>query len=196
MFRLFMNRFGNYIYYIIIAVVSILAVFILPMLGSELGLKWNIPNTIIGWIVYITCALLIALANMLIFHSFIKQAELNVKSNEHYKEACQILLDLELKNPKAQALPRSPKQWKAQTYGTKGTTLFIFSIFGVVALSNAVLRFDINSLVSYIITIILALIFGIIQMKITEQYWIDEYYKYAKYKLNESKRSDLNGLES
>lgn len=40
--------FNQYLYYILIAIVSVLAILVFPMLGSELGLSLDIPNTAAG----------------------------------------------------------------------------------------------------------------------------------------------------
>jgi hypothetical protein len=53
--------------YIIIGILSALAVFFLPMLGSTAGLAFMLPNTAAGWIVYIITKVCIVAINVMIF---------------------------------------------------------------------------------------------------------------------------------
>lgn len=78
--------------------------------------------------------------NILIFHNFILQARVNVRNDSYYLEANEIVQRQELK--KKEKPPRSPNQWRKQTYGRKGVFLFITSILSVFALTQAILTFD------------------------------------------------------
>ena len=148
------------------------------MIGSTVGLGWNIPDTVVGWIVWVGSKLIVSTLNVLIFHCFMCQAKINVKDNENYKKAREILTDVNLKEIK----PRSPGKWNAEQYGKKGVTIFITSSLAVVALTQAVLTFDYISMLTYLFTIIMGLIFGILQMKTAEEYWTREYLEYALYR--------------
>ena len=85
------DRIKQNLYYIIIGIVSFLSVAFLPMVGSTIGLEWKLPDTTAGWIVWVVSRLIIATINVLIFHSFMEQAKLNVKDDAHYIEAREIL---------------------------------------------------------------------------------------------------------
>ena len=163
------------IYYIIIAIISFITVAFLPMVGSTVGLQWNLPNTTVGWIVWAVTRLVISIINVLLFYSFMEQAKLNVKDNERYKEANEILL----KSKKKEHEPKSPSKWQAEQYGKKATKIFLGSAMSVVAFGQAILSYDWVSMLSYIFTLAMGLIFGIMQMKKAETYWTTEYYAYA-----------------
>ena len=163
-------------YYIIIGIISLIAVFFLPMVGSEANLAWKLPNTFVGWIVYVTTKLLIASINMLLFYCFMEQAKVNIKDNENYKKANEILL----KNlNKKELMPMGPDAWVKKQYGTKGITIFATTILSAVGLTQAILTFDWISMLTYMFTIIMGVIFGVIQMSNAEIYWTEEYYQYA-----------------
>lgn len=167
----------QYQYYVLIAVISLFALFFLPMLGSAAGLTWVIPTTAIGWIVYLVSKLLIAILNILIFYCFSQQGKVNVSKTPRYLEANEILLhELHLKELE----PRSPKQWSTQIYSKKGLTIFLTSVVSTVSLTQAVLTFDLVSMLTYLFTIVIGVIFGILQMNSAETYWEEEYYHYAK----------------
>lgn len=162
-------------YYILIGIISFISVAFLPMVGSTVGLDWKLPDTPTGWVVWAISRLIIATINVLIFYSFMEQAKLNVAKDPHYIEATEILL----KAKKADHTPRSPRKWQALQYGKRGTKIFISSALSVVALGQAILSFDWVSMLAYIFTIAMGVVFGVLQMKKAEAYWTDEFYRYA-----------------
>ena len=162
-------------YYILIGIISFISVAFLPMVGSTVGLGWKLPDTPTGWVVWAISRLIIATINVLIFYSFMEQAKLNVAKDPHYIEATEILL----KAKKADHTPRSPRKWQALQYGKRGTKIFISSAMSVVALGQAILSFDWVSMLAFIFTIAMGIVFGILQMKKAEAYWTDEFYRYA-----------------
>ena len=162
-------------YYIIIAVISFISVVFLPMLGSTLGLGWKLPDTTAGWVVWGASRAIVATINVLLFHSFMEQAKLNIKDDEHYKEARDILVKVKKKEHK----PKSPAQWNAAQYGKKGVSLFLASAMSVVAIGQAVLSYEWTTALAYLFTLSMGIIFGIMQMKKAENYWTTEYYEYA-----------------
>ena len=162
-------------YYILIGIISFISVAFLPMVGSTVGLGWKLPDTPTGWVVWAISRLIIATINVLIFYSFMEQAKLNVAKDPHYIEATEILL----KAKKADHKPRSPQKWQALQYGKRGTKIFISSALSVVALGQAILSFDWVSMLAFVFTIAMGIVFGVLQMKKAEAYWTDEFYRYA-----------------
>lgn len=171
-----MDKVRQWMYYFIIGIVSLIALCFLPMIGSSVGLGWNLPNTFVGWVVWVTVKLIVAVLNVLIFHCFMMQAKINIKDNERYIEAQSILRVNKVK----EFIPRSPAAWNKQQYGTKGITIFITTGLSTVALTQAMLTFDWMSMLTYLFTIVMGLIFGIMQMKVAEDYWTDEFWQYAQ----------------
>lgn len=171
------DKWRQFQYYVIIGVTSLVALFFLPMIGSEAGLAWAVPTTVAGWVVYVTSKLLVATINILIFHCFIQQAKINIQDDPKYIEATEIL-DKAF-NHDTESL-RSPGEYLRATYGKKGVTIFVTSVLSAVGLTQAVLTFDWISMLTYFFTILMGIIFGILQMNQTEEYWTMEYWKYAK----------------
>lgn len=160
-----------------IAVVSLCAMFVIPCFGSTVGMEWNFPNSVVGWIVFITSKLTVAIVNILIFHGFIKQSRINIRDNPAYLEAMQILNDVGRKT----YTPRSLAEINKKEYGHKMITIFISSMFSAFSFSQAILTFDITSLISYSITVLFGIIFGLLEMKKYEDYYTHEFVDYAKY---------------
>lgn len=178
----FKEKCANNAYYIVIAILSLLALTFLPLLGSTVGLALNLPTTTAGWIVYVVTKLIVCVLNMMIFHSFVKQAKINVRDDKNFKEANEIL---EKNKPKGY-VPRSPHKFLGIIYGKKGTTVFGSSLLSVIALGQALLTFDFASFISYLLTIIMGCVFGFLTMKQNEVYWTSEYLDYARKILKEN----------
>lgn len=178
-----MNEFKQKInlnfYYCLIFILSLLVLFVAPMfspnVNSDAALGFDVPKTPVGWAIYIVTKLFVACVNLLLFHCFVKQARLNILDNENYKKACEILRKY-LPN---EYHPRSERQYFSQLYRKKGILIFLTSVLSAVVLTNAVMAFDLTSFVTYVITILMGLVLGVMKMKDVESYWTGEFYDYA-----------------
>lgn len=173
--RTFMNR---YLYYALIFVLSLICLFFLPMLGTELGMEFLLPNTAIGWIIFVFSNLCAATLNVLMFHFFIKQGKINIKDDPAYLAANKLLQENELTEIQ---LPLSPHAWHSKQYRNKGITLFVFTVLGTISFGQAILVFNLVKFLSQLITLMFGLVFGFMEMKSTEEYWTVEYPEYANY---------------
>lgn len=188
-------------YYCLIFLLSLLVMTVAPMFSpganTDLGIAAIFPHTPIGWAVYICTKLFVGVVNLLLFHCFVKQARINIKDNVKYIEACKIY---EIYHPK-EYNPRSPKEYFGQLYRRKGIMIFLTSILSAVVLTNAILSFDLTAFVTYCMTILMGLVFGILKMKEVEAYWIGEFYDSAiklknKYKKQEDLAYGYTGIRS
>lgn len=170
------TRVTDYMYYGIIGIVSLLAVVFLPFVGSVAGIGWNLPNTIVGWIVFVVSKLCVAAINILLFHSFIKQSRLNIRNDPKYLEAVELLRLVSLST----YTPRSLKELNTQEYRTKLITIFITSLVSAFSIGQALLTFDWMSFLSYLFTVTMGIVFGILEMKKYEDYYTGEYLDYAR----------------
>lgn len=169
------DQLNQHIYYVLIFLLSAIALFVAPLFGSNLGLTLAFPQTKAAWVVYVTVKLFVAMINVLLFHCFVRQAKLNVKDDPRFKEAQRIMGKLRQTVQHA----RSPHTYFGQLYRRKGTTIFATTLLSAVVLTNAILTWDITSLITYATTVVMGLIFGILKMKDVEVYWTEEYYVFA-----------------
>ena len=176
------KHLDQYLYYWIVAVISLVALFFLPFVGSAAGLELALPNTTAGWIVYVGTKLIVAAINVLMYHCFFQQSRVNVKEDKRYQEALTILDQLKVK----EQVFRSPEEFVRSSYLKKGTTVFITTLLGAFSLGQALLVFDLIMFLTYLFTIIMGLIFGVLSMKSAEIYWTDELWHYAKKKQKEA----------
>lgn len=170
------EKWKLYQYYIIIGVLSLITLFFLPMVGTEVGIAFILPNTAAGWVVYVITKLSVAAINLLIFHCFVKQAKVNIKDNEKFLQAQEILSVIDNKED----MPQSPKEFFKDIYGKKSIAVFMTSILSAIGLTQAILTYDAISMLTYLITVIFGVIFGVLQMNTVEAFWTDTYWRYAK----------------
>ena len=150
-------------------------------------MAFTFPTTPAGWVVYITQQAIMALVNILIFHSFICQSYINVKDNPNYIQA----RDIFHKDNK-EYIPLTLAQFNRKEYGRKGVFIFIGTLLGGFALTQAILSYDYIRMLAYLFTIILGIIFGVYEMKKYEEYLTYEYLQSALYyqKKEEEKRME------
>ena len=170
------QKIREWLYYILVGVISIVMLVFMPMLGTTAGLQWVLPTTTAGWIVYVISKLCSAGFNISLFHCFNKQGKLNIQHNPNYIEARKLLKQYDHQ----ESSPRSPHEYHKDIYGKKGLTIFLTTLLGTVGLSQAILTFDGKEFLVQLIALILGLIMGILQMKDTETFWTEEYLEYAK----------------
>ena len=172
-------------YYCLIFLLSLVVMTVAPMfspaINTDLGIAAVFPHSPIGWAIYVCTKLFVGIVNLLLFHCFVKQARINIKDNARYIAACKIY---EMYHPREYS-PRGPKQYFGQLYRKKGIMIFATSILSAVVLTNAILAFDLTAFVTYCVTILMGLIFGILKMKEVESYWTGEFYEYALKKQQE-----------
>lgn len=170
------KHFDIYLNYWIIGLVSLIALFFLPFAGSAAGLQLVLPNTPAGWIVYCGTKIIVAAINVLLFHCFFQQSKVNVRDDARYREALTILDKLRVK----EQTWLSPEQFTRKSYRNKGTTIFFTTILGAFSLTQALLVFDLIMFLTYLFTILMGLIFGVLNMKSAELYWTNDMWYYAK----------------
>lgn len=166
-----------YLYYILVGVLSFIALVFLPFFGSEVGMGFSFPTTPAGWIVYIVQQALMSLVNILIFHSFVCQAFVNVRDNPNYQKAKAIFNSF----TDTEYIPLTLKQFNRKEYGKKGVAIFLGTLLGGFALTQAILAYDYIRMLAYLFTIIFGVIFGVYEMKKYEEYLTDEYLQSALY---------------
>lgn len=163
------------LYYIIIAVLSIGVLIVFPFLRSDFEAGWGFPTTSAGWFLFWFEKISVTAINLTIFTAFKKQGKLNILNDSNFKKAQELMNKVKCKVFK----PLSPAQYQLRSYGKKGTTLAISTLASLVAITNMLLRFNYNALISYAVTIVMAIVFGIFAMKSDEVYWTTDYYFYA-----------------
>lgn len=173
------KQFGQWlrqnIYPIIIALASLLVLVFFPMIGSGAVIGTLIPTGTAAILFWTLKGLTVAL-NLAIFSAFRAQAKQDISDHPNYIEARRLLAKHKPKGYK----PLSPAQFGAKQWGIKGTTLALSTGVTTIALTNIILNYDWVTAVSCLITIIMAIIFGLLNMATEETYWTDDFLQYAR----------------
>ena len=167
-------------YFIIIGLISMLAVFLPPLfmgcLSSDIGLAF--PKTLEGWILYSIMNVSTAIANISLLVLFKLQAKKNARKNENFVKANEILNKLAGK--KEVFIPRSPAKMDAGDYTKKVLAIVASTFTASITLTSLILSFDWMTLLSCLVSIIITLCISWITMINNEIYWTEEYLLYAE----------------
>lgn len=183
------EAFKNVSLYIIIALISIIVVFIVPLLSGCLhgDIGMNFPTTMEGWILYWTINGGTTAGNIALFVLFKTQAKINCKKHPNYIKANEIL---KKHREEKGFIPRSPNEMNLKEYMTKISMIVIFSVMSFIAITNLVISFDFITFLSCALSTIVALFMGWVTMIKNEAYWTDEYLEYALYIDKQSKNEE------
>lgn len=167
-------------YFIIIGLISMLAVFLPPLfmgcLSSDIGLAF--PKTVEGWILYAIMNVSTAIANISLLVLFKLQAKKNARKNENFVKANDILN--KLAGRKEVFIPRSPAKMDAGDYTRKILAIVASTFTASITLTSLILSFDWMTLLSCLVSIIITLCISWITMINNEIYWTEEYLLYAE----------------
>lgn len=181
----------QHVYYVVVFLASFIILVFFPMIGSSAS-GWAFESyNASDWAFFIGTKLLVSALNFTIFFSFCKQGEYNSRDTESYKKALSLLNMAK----STEVIPKSPRQWKRQQYLTKGLTLSITSMATLCIFTDIVLHYDWLALISYAITIVSAIIFGLLEMSTSEDYWTRTFLEYAEYKTKHSESNDTKEVK-
>lgn len=187
------NAIKNYLYYMLIGLISFIAVAFLPLLNSEVDIGFDFPKTPAAMLLWATSRIAVSLLNVLIFHCFVKQGDINTKDDENRIEAEKMLSIVE----KAEQLrPRSPKEFFVKEYGKKVPTLLLSTALSLIAFGPAILTFDLVTFLSYLFTVCTSVIFGVIEKFKVEDYYRIELLKYAMFEIEKIREKELEEKKS
>ena len=168
------EAFRQYKNYGIIIVLTLITVTLFPLLGTQVGMEANYPTTVTGWIVWVVIKIALCVDNIFIFQAFVDQAELNVQNEQRYIEARDIVRKYRIGKYK----PMSPEERRKKIFSKKVIITILTAMISV-ALTEAILRYNFADLIAYTISMIMAVVFGILSMADQEKYWVEEFYDYA-----------------
>lgn len=167
-------------YFIIIGLISMLAVFIPPLfmgcLSSDIGLAF--PKNAAGWILWCVLNVSTAIANICLLVLFKLQAKKNARKDPNFIKANEIMN--KLAGQKEVFIPRSPLKMNATDYTRKVVCIVISTFTASITLTSLILSFDWMTLLSCLVSIIVTLCISWVTMINNEIYWTEEYLLYAE----------------
>lgn len=188
-----MDKVRQYLYYILVGVISFLALAFLPMLGSSQDISWGLPQTSAAWAVWIVSRVAASVLNVLIYHCFIRQGELNTRQNEDRQKAEKMLNKLDKNKEKK---PIGPAKFLARQYIRKVPMIAASTFLSLLAFGPALLMFDFVVLIVYLFSVIISIVFGILEMKHVEEYYTVGLLEYAEWRVkNEENMEEICRLK-
>lgn len=172
-----MKKFEQYAYYLLIGIISFIALAFLPMLTSSFDVGYELPKTKAAWLLWAGSRAAVSILNILIFHCFVKQGNVNTKNDPNRIEAEKIL---SIATEEEEYKPKSPKKFLFGEYSKKVPSILFSTALSLVAFGEAILKFDPVTFLSYLFTVIMAIVFGVLEMFKVEEYYKVEMLKYAK----------------
>ena len=172
-----MKRFEQYAYYLLIGIISFVSLAFLPMLTSSFDVGYELPKTKAAWLLWAGSRAAVSILNILIFHCFVKQGNVNTKNDPNRLEAEKIL---SIVTEEEEYKPKSPKEFLFGEYSKKVPSILFSTALSLVAFGEAILKFDPVTFLSYLFTVIMAIVWGILEMFKVEEYYKVEMLKYAK----------------
>ena len=189
------KNWGRYLYYIVCGVIMFAVLVFVPMLGSPgVTLQMLFPTTAAGWITWSISKGATVAMNLMILHCLIQQGKLNVSNTANYIAARDLLTQAENK----EEVPQSPSQHYAGVYGKKMVSLSITTVLSLIGFGSSALVFSLPVFIAQLISVVIAVSFGVFQMKQEEDWWSNDYLRYAKYYTmkQEQKKNDLQSNNS
>lgn len=176
------KKLKDNMYGVIVIVLSLFVLIVFPLIGSSAD-GWLFDSyTTSDWIYFIGSKVIISAFNLVIFISLKRQGELNVRNHPKYIEACEILS----RNKEEGYKPLSPAVWSKREILHKGTMIILSTLTTLLIFTNIIIKYDWLSLISYSMTVLMALIWGLFEMSNAEIYWTTTFYDYAIMKQKEA----------
>ena len=178
---------------IAVVILSLVAMFAVPLLGSYLTGKTQFPQTVPEWILYFACALAISICSLFIYLALFNQGKMNVKDEPEYIQA----KELHLKNFKRQngkdVVPIDPFKWEKSQKRRKGFLQTMGIFMGLLGLGLAVISWNNSQFVSATLSVIMSIAFGLVKMADVERMWTEGWLEWELYV---EKQLDLEEQES
>lgn len=175
-----MDKVRQYLYYILVGVISFLAIAFLPMIGSSQDIHWGLPQTPAAWAIWIVSKVAASTLNVLIYHCFIRQGNLNTRKDPNRLKAENMLHKLDKSKEKK---PIGPAKFLARQYIRKVPMIAASTFLSLLAFGPALLMFDFVIFIVYMFSVIVSIIFGILEMKHVEEYYTVGLLEYAEWRI-------------
>ena len=170
-------KFSDHISTILIFLGSFGLLCFSPFLGSFVGLAVVFPTTVVGWALFLTLNISSALFNSLIFYAFLRKGKELAYKTEEYKKARELL---RLWNIHPEDILISPQDWEKGEWKKKAIWIAIGTLLGGIALTQAVLSFDIVRFISQALVLLMGLVFGALEQELAKEKYSIYYLEYAE----------------
>ena len=166
---------------IAVVILSIISMFLVPLIGSYASGTTQFPQTIPAWILYFTCAIAVSICSLMIYLALHNQGKLNVKDEDEYIKAKELhLKNFERMNGK-EIVPIDPFKWEKKQKTMKGIFQTLGIFFGLLGFGLGALCWNNSQFISSTFSIILAIGFGLVHMGDVERMFTEGWLEWELY---------------
>lgn len=181
---------------IAVVILSIISMFLVPLIGSYATGTTQFPQTIPAWILYFTCAIAVSICSLMIYLALHNQGKLNVKDEEEYIKAKELhLKNFERMNGK-ELIPIDPFKWEKKQKTMKGIFQTLGIFFGLLGFGLGALCWNNSQFISSTFSIILAIGFGLVHMGDVERMFTEGWLEWELYVQKKLDLEDKAKLEA
>ena len=181
---------------IAVVILSIISMFLVPLIGSYATGTTQFPQTIPAWILYFTCAIAVSICSLMIYLALHNQGKLNVKDEDEYIKAKELhLKNFERMNGK-ELIPIDPFKWEKKQKTMKGIFQTLGIFFGLLGFGLGALCWNNSQFISSTFSIILAIGFGLVHMGDVERMFTEGWLEWELYVQKKLDLEDKAKLEA
>lgn len=184
------SKLNAWAYYIIVAVVSTIAILVPPIcaggIQGDVGIYF--PSDEAGWLLWGISNACVIVVNLCILTLFKLQAKRNCKDDPNFKKAEELMWTL--KKAGKERKPMSPAKMNSEDFLSKGLSLTLTTIASFVAIGSIAISFDAMAFLSAAISVASAVCMSWVTMIRNEEYWKTDYLLYAEWKTKGVNKDD------
>ena len=165
--------------WIMVIALAIMQVVMSCLTKVDGSIEFVTPTTAWGWILLLAPKLVISVLGYMMWLTFANKGKDQAKKTEEYKKAQEILLYIQGKSAKNELDVVNPHTWLIKLKARKGLTMAIMLFLTTFFVTELVVNWSLSSLIGSILSLLMALIYGLQVMDSTLEMFSIGYLKYA-----------------
>ena len=165
--------------WIMVIALAIMQVVMSCLTKVDGSIEFVAPTTAWGWILLLAPKLVISILGYMMWLTFANKGKDQAKKTEEYKQAQEILLYIQGKSAKNELDVTNPNTWLIKLKAKKGLTMAIMLFLTTFFVTELVVNWSLSSLIGSILSLLMALIYGLQVMDSTLEMFSIGYLRYA-----------------
>ena len=165
--------------WIMVIALAIMQVVMSCLTKVDGSIEFVAPTTAWGWILLLAPKLVISVLGYMMWLTFANKGKDQAKKTEEYKKAQEILLYIQGKSAKNELDVTNPNTWLIKLKAKKGLTMAIMLFLTTFFVTELVVNWSLSSLIGSILSLLMALIYGLQVMDSTLEMFSIGYLRYA-----------------
>ena len=165
--------------WIMVIALAIMQVVMSCLTKVDGSIEFVTPTTAWGWILLLAPKLVISVLGYMMWLTFANKGKDQAKKTEEYKKAQEILLYIQGKSAKNELDVVNPNTWLIKLKARKGLTMAVMLFLTTFFVTELVVNWSLSSLIGSILSLLMALIYGLQVMDSTLEMFSIGYLRYA-----------------